>query len=119
MNPLILTALLLGLGLLSNGAAHAQACTREYAPVCGQMAGQTAPQTFANRCLLNAAQARLLSTGPCPSTAADTRPMTGNDADAHGCKASTGHIWNPELARCVRPWTSNVNSTRETTPGVR
>lgn len=45
--------------------------------------------------------------------------MTGNDADAHGCKASTGHIWNPELARCVRPWTSNVNSTRETTPGVR
>ena len=101
-------ALLLGLGLLSSGVASAQVCTREYAPLCGQVAGEAAPQTFANRCLLNAAQANLLSAGPCPSTAPATPPMTGNDADAHGCKASTGHVWNPELASCVRPWMSRA-----------
>jgi hypothetical protein len=39
---------LLALGLWSIPTAQAQICTREYAPVCGQIASQT-PQTFPNR----------------------------------------------------------------------
>ncbi len=108
MTPHMVGALLLGLGLLSCGPSSAQVCTREYAPLCGQVAGQAAPQTFANRCLLNAAQANLLSTGPCPQTAQMAPPMTGNDEDVHGCKASTGHVWHAELASCVRPWMSSA-----------
>ena len=45
--------------------AHAQVCTREYAPVCGQVPGETKPQTFANRCMLKAARATELAQGIC------------------------------------------------------
>jgi len=49
---------------------HAQAgiCTREYAPVCGQLSNQT--QTFANRCLMKYAGATWVSDGECPLTPA-------------------------------------------------
>ena len=45
---------------------HAQAgiCTREYAPVCGQLPQHT--QTFSNRCMLKDAGATWLSDGECP-----------------------------------------------------
>ena len=51
---------------LSSTAAVAQACTREYMPVCGQVVDQPQPQTFANGCLLRAAQATWLASGACP-----------------------------------------------------
>ncbi len=49
------------------GASLAQAgiCTREYAPVCGQLSHQT--QTFSNRCMLKDSGANWLSDGECPS----------------------------------------------------
>ena len=91
--------------LLASASAHAQVCTREYAPVCGQVAGEPIPQTFANRCLLEAAQARWLSAGACTGTPPH---MPGSDTDTHGCKPSTGHVWNEELASCARPWMSSA-----------
>ena len=91
--------------LLASAAAHAQVCTREYAPVCGQVAGASEPQTFSNRCLLEAAQAHWVTAGACTTS---MPPMPGSDADAHGCKASAGYIWNSELASCIRPWMSRV-----------
>ena len=47
---------------------HAQAgiCTREYAPVCGQLPQHT--QTFSNRCMMKDAGAAWLSDGECPSS---------------------------------------------------
>lgn len=107
---LVLSSALIALGLWSIPAAQAQACTREYAPVCGQIAGQM-PQTFPNRCTLDNAKARPIAQGECPHTAAPaTSPMLGSDSDAKGCKASAGYTWNAELASCIRPWmTSAIN----------
>ena len=50
------------------GASLAQAgiCTREYAPVCGQLPQQT--QTFSNRCMMKDAGAAWLSDGECPAS---------------------------------------------------
>jgi hypothetical protein len=36
----------------------------------------------------------------------DKLPLVGGDSDAHGCKPSTGYLWNEELMSCVRPWLS-------------
>ena len=49
-------------------AAGAQAgiCTREYAPVCGQLPQHT--QTFSNRCMMKDAGAAWLSDGECPAS---------------------------------------------------
>lgn len=91
------------LGLFASNTALAQICTREYAPVCGQIANAPAPRTFPNRCMLDAAQATLLAEGECTA-----KPMVGNDADAHGCKASAGYAWNEALNQCVRPWMSRA-----------
>ncbi len=55
---LVLSSALVALGLWSIPSAQAQICTREYAPVCGQIAGQV-PQTFPNRCTLDHAKAPL------------------------------------------------------------
>ena len=85
--------------------AHAQVCTREYAPVCGQVAGERKPQTFANRCMLKAARATELAQGTCDK---EKIPLVGGDTDVHGCRPSTGYLWNEELASCVRPWLSSV-----------
>jgi Domain of unknown function (DUF4377) len=93
---------------LSN-ASFAQACTREYAPVCGQLAHEKSPTTFSNRCILDSTGARQISKGECgstPQTPPEKRP--GSDVDAHGCKPSTGHVWNADLASCVRPWVTRV-----------
>ena len=46
--------------------AHAGICTREYAPVCGQLPQQT--QTFSNRCMMKDAGASWLSEGECPAS---------------------------------------------------
>lgn len=119
---ILLNSALVVLGLWSATAAQAQICTREYAPVCGQIAGQ-APQTFPNRCVLDGAQARPIAQGECPHTALPQtqplpqpvpqpqpmpQPMPGSDSDAHGCKGSAGYVWNAELASCVRPWMSSA-----------
>jgi hypothetical protein len=107
---------LLALGLWFIPAAQAQICTREYAPVCGQIASQT-PQTFPNRCVLDNAQARFIAQGECPHTALPQtqplpqpmpQPMPGSDSEAHGCKGSAGFVWNAEMASCIRPWMSSV-----------
>ena len=123
---ILLNSALVALGLWSATAAQAQICTREYAPVCGQIAGQT-PQTFPNRCVLDGAQARFIAQGECPHTALPqtqplpqpvpqpqptpmpmTQPMPGSDSDAHGCKGSAGFVWNAEMASCIRPWMSSA-----------
>ncbi|PUE11089.1 hypothetical protein B9Z51_01830 [Limnohabitans sp. T6-5] len=91
--------------LLASTASIAQTCTREYKPLCGHVAGEPAPKTFPNRCMLDAAQARLLAPSECTHP---NLPMPGGDADAHGCKPSTGHVWNEELASCARPWMSRA-----------
>jgi hypothetical protein len=83
--------------------AHAQVCTREYAPVCGQVPGESVAQTFSNRCLLKAARATEITQGTC---AIEKPPLVGGDTDAHGCKPSAGYLWNEELMSCVRPWLS-------------
>ena len=127
---ILFSSTLLALGLWSIPAAQAQICTREYAPVCGQIAGQT-PQTFPNRCVLDGAQARFIAQGECPLTALpqtqplpqpqpvpqpqpmpqpipQPQPMPGSDSDAHGCKGSAGFVWNAEMASCIRPWMSSA-----------
>ena len=93
--------------LLACAPSQAQICTREYAPVCGQIQGEPSPKTFSNACMLRAAHARFVSEGQC-SGPSPVSPLTGGDTDAHGCKPSTGHAWNPELASCVRPWMSSA-----------
>lgn len=30
--------------------------------------------------------------------------IVGSDADAHGCKPSTGHAWCQATQRCEQPW---------------
>ena len=90
---------------LTSNTAQAQICTREYMPVCGQVAGEPAPRTFGNRCTLAAAQAIFVSEGQCHAL---PTPLPGSDVDAHGCKASAGYIWNKELGNCVRPWMSSA-----------
>ena len=98
-------SLLALVGLLGTSGAIAQICTREYVPVCGQVADEPAPRTFANRCLMDAAKAAFVSQGEC---AAKPVPILGGDVDAHGCKGSAGFVWNAELQQCVRPWMSSV-----------
>jgi hypothetical protein len=117
---ILLNSALVALGLWTATSAQAQICTREYAPVCGQIAGQ-APQTFPNRCVLDNAQARPIAQGECPEITLPQpqpvpqprpqptpEPRPGNDSDAHGCKGSAGYTWNAELASCVRPWMSSA-----------
>jgi hypothetical protein len=88
---------------IHNSTAQAQVCTREYAPVCGQVPGESVAQTFSNRCLLKAARATEITQGTC---AIEKPPLVGGDTDAHGCKPSAGYLWNEELMSCVRPWLS-------------
>jgi hypothetical protein len=45
--------------------AQAGICTREYAPVCGQLPHQS--QTFSNRCMMKDAGASWVSDGECPA----------------------------------------------------
>ena len=85
--------------------AQAQACTREYMPVCGQVPGEAQAQTFPNKCLLKVANATQLSEGACVGEAMH---LIGGDLDAHGCKPSAGYTWSEELASCVRPWLSQA-----------
>jgi hypothetical protein len=42
------------------------------------------------------------STTPTPET--DKPTMTGNDADAHGCRASAGYTWSAAKNECIRIW---------------
>ena len=57
--------LLLSSLLFISAQANAGICTREYAPVCGQLPHQT--QTFSNRCMMKDAGANWVSDGECPS----------------------------------------------------
>ena len=62
----MLPRLLLTSLLFISAQAHAGICTREYAPVCGQLPQKT--QTFSNRCMMKDAGANWLSDGECPAT---------------------------------------------------
>ena len=64
------TRLLLAFLLLISANALAGICTREYAPVCGQLLQQT--KTFSNRCMMKDAGASWLSDGECPATPSNT-----------------------------------------------
>nr|WP_315262070.1 DUF4377 domain-containing protein [uncultured Limnohabitans sp.] len=66
----MLPRLLLTSLLFISAQAHAGICTREYAPVCGQLPQKT--QTFSNRCMMKDAGANWLSDGECPSTPSNT-----------------------------------------------
>lgn len=101
----LLITFLATLSYLSSNTASAQICTREYMPVCGQVAGEPAPRTFGNRCTLAAEQAIFVSDGQCRPLPT-SRP--GSDVDEHGCKPSAGYLWNKELGSCVRPWMSSA-----------
>lgn len=57
---------------VSSSNSAPQACTMEYAPVCGQKAGSTTTETFSNTCMLNAAGATLVAQGECLNGAATT-----------------------------------------------
>jgi hypothetical protein len=104
----VLSSTLICLGLYAMLPVQAQMCTREYAPVCGQMTGKT-PQTFPNRCTLQHSQARHIADGECTlAHLPPSLPMPGSGSDAHGCKASAGYAWNAELASCIRPWMSSA-----------
>lgn len=95
--------------IVVSGPSFAQACTKEYAPVCGQLPNEKNPTTFPNRCVLDSAGARHLSDGECGSSTQKNAPKRpGADADAYGCKPSTGHVWNADLASCIRPWVTRV-----------
>ena len=85
--------------------AQAQVCTREYAPLCGQVANEPVAQIFSNRCLLKAAHAAELPQEQC---AFEKSLWVGTDTDTHGCKPSAGYLWDEELAGCVRPWMSSA-----------
>ena len=64
--------------------AHAGICTREYAPVRGQLPQHK--QTFSNRCMMKDAGAIWLSDGECPSSRVNakakniTLTVAGHDA---------------------------------------
>lgn len=117
-------------GLLSTSGAIAQVCTREYAPVCGQVAGEPAPRTFANRCVMDGAKAAFVSQGDCAAKPQPQQqpnfkhpPRVGGEVDAHGCKGSAGFVWHAEIQQCVRPWltsviTLEVASKRQTCMGL-
>jgi Domain of unknown function (DUF4377) len=112
-HPKLCASLLAVISLFAASTSFAQICTREYAPVCGQVAGEPAPRTFPNRCMLDAAKATFLSEGECKAVSMSTpqpvlMPLPGSDVDAHGCKASAGFQWNEELNQCVRPWMSSA-----------
>jgi hypothetical protein len=64
----MLPRLLLTSLLLISAQANAGICTREYAPVCGQLSQQS--QTFSNRCMMNDAGASWVSDGECPRSSA-------------------------------------------------
>jgi hypothetical protein len=51
--------------LCCTSLAHAGMCTREFAPVCGQL--QQHIQTFGNHCTMKDAGARWVSDGECPA----------------------------------------------------
>lgn len=105
----LLSCVLASLLMCNSANSFAQICTREYAPVCGQVPGASKPQTFPNRCMLDAAKATFISEGPCEDSARLTPPpLLGGDGDAHGCKPSTGYVWNEELGACARPWMSQA-----------
>ena len=115
LHKAVSASLLAFMGLFASSTSFAQICTREYAPVCGQLAGEPAPRTFPNRCMLDAAKATFVSQGECitmstpkPATVPMPMPMPGSDVDAHGCKGSAGFQWNEELNQCVRPWLSSA-----------
>ncbi len=65
------TRLLLTSLLLISAQTQAGICTREYAPVCGQLPQHT--QTFSNRCMMKDAGATWLSDGECPSSRAQAK----------------------------------------------
>ncbi len=57
----------------SDGEWSAQACTREYAPVCAARRGSR-PRTFSNACLARNAGARIIHRGACRGGQAQSSP---------------------------------------------
>jgi hypothetical protein len=55
--------------------------------------------------MLKAARATELAQATCDM---EKIHLVGGDTDVHGCKPSTGYLWNEKLASCVRPWLSSV-----------
>jgi hypothetical protein len=37
--------------------------------------------------------------------------LPGDDADAHGCRASAGYVWCETRSLCIRPWEQGLNSS--------
>jgi hypothetical protein len=62
--------------------ADSAACTREYAPVCGEYKGHQ--KTYPNRCVMRNAGAKWLSDGACPT------PDSQNKKPANAAGLSRG-----------------------------
>jgi hypothetical protein len=62
MHKLLLVSLFFSLSAFADGSA----CTREYAPVCGEYKGQH--KTYPTRCVMKNAKAKWVSDGECPHT---------------------------------------------------
>jgi len=98
-----------GFAFLSLGsivsASNPTICTTEYAPVCAFVDWQK--QTFSNSCIAQSKWINYANTASCNLIPVD-RPVPpiiiGGDTDAHGCKPSTGYVWDNQLQECVRPW---------------
>ena len=93
----------------------ADACTMEYAPVCGSVQVQCimAPcnpvkQTFSNSCMARSAHATDITQWAC-----DEAVVVGGDRDSHGCIGSAGYIWSEVSHSCIRPWENTKKSPRE------
>jgi len=92
--------------ICTNEEKSAQACTMEYAPVCGKSilnTGEIIYETYGNKCAACSAM-KVISyrQGEC-------QEQLGGDRDEHGCIPSAGYSWCEEKQKCIRQWEEDCN----------